>query len=138
MIGKHSRLAIDAAAESHTGSVKLRQVHLNDIVFSHQSGGDLTKGWGDRSLAQAKKDRHANDLDAVQHFCARQGFIVLRGHHCDLVPAFSERARQPLGINGKARSMRAIIGQNGEDFHEAVDIILLLTRTSACCRQGQG
>jgi len=37
--------------------------------------------------------------------------------------ALDERARQALGIDGEARSVRAIVGKDGEDFHKSGEII---------------
>ena len=83
---------------------------MNDIVLPDQFGGDPAKGWRKHAFADARNDRHTNDLDAVHHLFKRKGGVVLVCHHSHLVTAFDECAREAFGINGESAGVRTIIG----------------------------
>jgi hypothetical protein len=122
VIGEDSGLAEQAGTEGHAGRVELREVELDHIVLRHQFGGDPAEGWGKHALADADGNRYADDLHAIHRLLAGQGRVILRGHHCDIVPAAHKRPRQSFCIDRKPRSVRAIIGENGQDFHKRVGL----------------
>ena len=119
VIGEDRGLAEETGAQGHAGRVELREMQLDDIVARDQFSGDPPKSRGEHALADAERDRDAENLHAVERLFARQELVILRGHHGDLMSAARERAGETLRINGESRSVRAIVGENGQDFHRA-------------------
>ena len=118
VIGQDGGLAKETRAESHAGRVELREVELRHIVLGDQFGCDEAKGRREHALADAHRDRDADDLHAIHRLLARQRFVVLRRHHRDLMAAAHESARQAFGVDGESRSVRAVVGEDGQDFHK--------------------
>ena len=119
MIRQHGGFAEKATPKSHARRIELRQVHLDDIVLPDQFCRDQPKGRRNDAFAEAEGYRHADDAYAIHHFLAWQRFFILRGHHGHFVPAFGKCPRQPLGVDGQARGMRTVVGENGQYFHKA-------------------
>ncbi len=117
MIGEDGGLAHQPAAKRHAGRIELRQVHLHHIVRGDQFGCHPAEGRRDDPLADAKQDRDAQDAHPIHDLLARQGGVILRGHHRHLMPALDKGARQPFGIDGQPGGMRAVIGQDCQDLH---------------------
>ena len=119
MIGENRGLAEQSAAKRDAGRIELRQMQLHHIMVGDQFRRGPAKGRCDDALAQPEHHRHADDLHAIHIFFARQGRIILRGHHRYLVSAPDESARQPFRINGQTGRVRPIIGEDGQDSHKA-------------------
>jgi hypothetical protein len=109
VIGEDGGFAEQAGTEGHARRVELREVELNHIVLRHQFGGDQPEGRSDDAFADADGDRDAEDADTVHRLLARQGRVVLRCHHRDLMAAAHKGARQTLGVDGESRSVRAVV-----------------------------
>ena len=62
--------------------------------------------------------RRADNFDTIHRFFERRGWVETRGQHGHLMAAPGKSLGQALGINGQAGSVRAIIGENGEDSHQ--------------------
>lgn len=118
MIGEHGGFAEESGAKGNAGRIELWKMQLNDIMPPGQFGGDPAKGWREHPLADARHNRHADDFNPVHRFFQWKGRIVLICHHGDLMPAFNEGARKPLGIDGQSARMGTIICKDGKYFHE--------------------
>jgi len=118
VISQHGGFAEETGAEGHARRVELRQVELDHVVLPDQFGGDQAEGRGDNALADAHRYRHADDAHAIHHFFARQGLVVLRRHHRDLVTAPGKGACQPFGVDGQAGGVGTVVSEDGEDFHK--------------------
>jgi hypothetical protein len=117
VIGQHGRLSEKASAQGHTGRVELRQVHLHHIMLCYKLCSDPAECRRDHTFTDPRRHGYTDDLHTVQSFFEQQGWVILRGHHCDLMPSFDEGTRQPLSVNGQPRRMRTIVGKNCENFH---------------------
>lgn len=119
MIGEDGGLAKETGAERYARRVELREVQLDDIVAGDQFRRDPAEGRREHALADADGDGDADDPHAVHRLLARQRLVVLRGHHGHFVAALGKGTREPLGIDREARCVRAIVSENGQDFHKA-------------------
>ena len=68
MIGEHCGLAEEASPKSDTGRIELRQMQLDDIVLSHKFGSYESEGRSQDTFADTRRDRHADNFDAIQYF----------------------------------------------------------------------
>src|SRR3990172_4636450 len=119
MIGEYRRLSEQTTAQRHAGRVKLRQVHLYNIMLCHEFRCNETEGGGNDTLANACRDRYTDDLYAIDGFFTRQGRLVLGGHNRHLMFASGKGAREPFSVNGETGCMRAIVCQYSKDSHKA-------------------
>ena len=123
MVCQHGRLAEETSAEGYSGRVELWQMHLDDIVLPNQFGSNPAKSRRDDAFAEAEYHWYTDNLNTIQCLLARQGLIILGGHHGHFVAALRKSPRQSFGVNGKTGCVRAVVGENSENFHIAGEII---------------
>jgi len=99
MIREDDRLAQHPAARGQPRRVKLRQVQMHDVCLTGELPGHRPEAGHDYPLADAKSHRDAHHVHAVHDFVAREGRIVLRGKHSDLVALLDERVAQAFHVN---------------------------------------
>ena len=124
VIRQHGRFAEESTAQGNAGRVKLREVQLNNIVLRDEFGCDPTECGRNDTFADTCRHRHTDDLDTMDGFYKRQGRVELRGHHGHLMSAFGKGTREAFGIYGQPGSVRAVIGEDGQDFHKRKDYTL--------------
>ena len=72
MIREHSRLAEETSAECNTGSIKLRKVHVDDVMLHNKFCGNKAKSGSDNTFADARRHRHPDDFHTIHDFFAWQ------------------------------------------------------------------
>ena len=96
MIGEDGGFAEQAGAKSHAGRIELREVELDHIVLGDQFGCDEAEGRGENALADAHRDRDADDPHAIHRlFAAGMGRI-----------AWSSRSLRGRGVQRHVRGVR--------------------------------
>ena len=112
VIRQDRQLAQQTCAISKTGRVELRQMHLHHIVSGYVLPGQRAQSRHEHAFADPQRHRCAEDMYTVARFLRRRRRVEVGGQHGHFVAARGKSLGQPFGVNGQARCMGAIVGQD--------------------------
>ncbi len=103
VVGEDHRPAGQASQQAQQTGLELGEMDADDIVLADEPPGQKGKGGHDDALAHAEQHRRADHAHAVDHLLGRQGRVVARGQHRDLVAPLGQGCRQAFDIDGQGR-----------------------------------
>jgi hypothetical protein len=90
----------------------MRQVQTDHVMLAHQARRQDAKGGHNHAFADAEEHRRTHDPHAVLYLLRLQGTVEARGEHRDLVAPRDQALGQPLGVDGQAAGVWAVVGEN--------------------------